>query len=136
MSLLFDILECPEFGPQMASLKDHEQELIIEAIQSRLNKNPMSRRSPVRSEMLSDNLECLRRIHADDDLLIFYVVCQECRDSPFCQSKIGCFECHKIGPYTVILVACGYWIELYEHILSDEFFRWLRNVKFTYEFQV
>jgi hypothetical protein len=133
MPSLFEFLESEIFGSQMASLSGYEQNLIIDAIQNRLSDKPTNTNSPVRSKRLHDELECIRRIHADDDLLIFYSVCQECKKSEFCQHKIACYECHRIGAYSVILIACGHWEELYKDILPEAIFGWLRKVKSTYE---
>lgn len=130
---MYDLFECESFGAQMATLSGHEQDLIIKTVMEKLPDNPTNTHPPINSKKLHDDLECIRRIHATNDLVIFYSVCQECKKNPFCIVKIGCEDCQSFGAFTVILIACGHWEYLYKELQPTQVFAWLKKVKVTYE---
>lgn len=111
------------FKDQFLHLSDDIKLRTIEAIDSRLKTDPTRENNPVRSEMLKASLECFRRIHITDDIVLVYTVCQECKgyltkENITCQEKIGCFNCVIEPWYRIKMIYVGDWTPDYEDVVS------------------
>jgi len=72
--------------------------------------------------MLKSELECFRRIHVTDDIVLVYTVCDECRNylmkdkKMLCVQKIGCFNCSIEPWYRIKMIYVGPWEAEYTEV--------------------
>ena len=106
------------FSEQLRSLPPDIQQDVINAVNTHLKNDPTKERNPVRSKLLDPPLECIRRIHVDDNWVIAYVVCDECKNID-CDKKLGCYRCYNEPWWRVKLIAVGPWDGFYKELESS-----------------
>ncbi|MDH5414834.1 MAG: hypothetical protein OEW87_11905 [Flavobacteriaceae bacterium] len=127
LSWVYEPWEYGPFRDQFNNLPLKIQIAISEAIEERLKIDPCSSRNPVRSKILHGELEGIRRIHVDDNHIVAYIVCDECKREGY-NLKFKCLRCFETPAFRIKLIACGPWKYIYDD-LENQWPDWVSSVR-------